>query len=125
MQGPVETAVRACVAPDTELPTPTGESTFRVADIDRTGIVLLFGPKKTPTSFSWAVLEGVPAFLQDREWVRIGANRDVLGNQGTLDGYLKAHIRRQTANYLAVVLEEAGLVELDRERPAKVRLRQR
>jgi len=42
-----------------------------------------------------------------------------------LDGYLKRCIKRQTANYVAVVLERAGVLELDRERPARVRLTDR
>ena len=37
-----------------------------------------------------------------------------------LDGYLKGWIKRQTANYVAVVLERAGGLELDRQRPAQV-----
>jgi len=42
-----------------------------------------------------------------------------------LDGYLKRCIKRQIANYVAVVLERAGVLELDRERPAHVRLTDR
>jgi hypothetical protein len=37
-------------------------------------------------------------------------------------GYLKGWIKRQTANYVAVMLERAGVVELNRERPAQIRL---
>lgn len=55
--------------------------------------------------------------------MRIGANRDVRNDAATLDGYLKRWIKRQTADYLAVVLEYAEVVELDREPPARLRLR--
>jgi hypothetical protein len=55
-------------------------------------------------------------------WVRIGTKRDVQGDQNVLDGYLKRCIKRQVANYV-VMLERAGVVELDRQRPARVRLR--
>jgi len=51
----------------------------------------------------------------------VAANRDVNGDHG-LDGYLKGWIKRQTANYVAVVLERGGVVALNRERPAQVRL---
>ena len=54
----------------------------------------------------------------------VGANRDVNGDYG-LDGYLKGWIERRTANYVAVVLERAGILELNRERPAPVRLTDR
>jgi hypothetical protein len=53
--------------------------------------------------------------------VLVGANRDVNSDDG-LDGYLKRWIKRQTANYVAVVLERAGVLELDRDRPARIRL---
>jgi len=48
--------------------------------------------------------------------VLVGANRDTKSDYG-LDGYLKRCVKRQTANYVAVVLERAGVLELDRERP--------
>jgi hypothetical protein len=89
----------------------------------RTELILLFGPKKTRTAFGWSCLEGIPYFLSARQWVRIGANRDVQGDEDGLDGYMKGFIKRQTADYVAVVLERAGLIELDRGRPARVRLR--
>jgi len=121
--GPVEIAIRAHVAAGAALPTPTGRATFLVDELSPTGLVLLFGPKKTRTPFSWSCLEGIPDFLRARGWVRIGANRDVQGDQDALDGYLKRYIKRQTADYIAVVLERAGLIELDRGRPARVSLR--
>lgn len=124
MSGPVEAAVRAQIPPGTRLPTPTGRATFVVHEMGASGLVLLFGPKQTPTTFSWACLEGITDFLRERDWMRIGANRDVRGDQTALDGYLKRYVKRQTANYVAVVLEHAGLVELDPEPPARVRLRQ-
>ena len=60
--------------------------------------------------------------MRGRAWIRVGAVRDVQGTPGTLDGYLKQCIKRQTADYVAVVLEYARLVELDRTIPARVRL---
>src|SRR3954470_4733505 len=39
----------------------------------------------------------------------VGANRDPAGNRRTLDEYLKQCVKRQTANYVAVVLEQAKL----------------
>jgi hypothetical protein len=38
------------------------------------------------------------------------------------DSYLKNCLKQQTADYVAVVLERAGVVELDRDMPAQVRL---
>jgi hypothetical protein len=95
---------------------------FIVHELNTRGIVLLLGPKRAWTPLSWDCLEGIPGILHGRGWVRIGANRDVNGNPGTLDAYLKGCLKRQTADYVAVVLERAGIVELDRDAPARVRL---
>jgi hypothetical protein len=122
VSGPVEEAIRAHVSPGSQLPTPTGRAVFVVHELNATGMVLLLGHKRTWTPLSWECIEGVPKFLRSRGWVRIGANRVVRGNPGTLDGYLKNCLKRQTADYVAVVLERAGVVELDRETPAHVRL---
>jgi hypothetical protein len=120
----VETAIRSALRSGEALPTPTGTATFTVDQIDADGLSLLFGPKKTRTLLTWPCLEGVPGYLRGQGWVLVGANRDVNSNYG-LDGYLKGCIKRQTANYVAVVLERAGVLELDRERPARVRLTDR
>jgi hypothetical protein len=119
--GPVETAIRMHIAPGTRLPTPTGRATFIVNDLRPDGMVLLLGAKPTMTVPSWDCLEEIIGDLDGRGWMRIGANRDVNGNPGTLDGYLKNHIKRQVADYVAVVLERAHLVELNRDRPASLR----
>jgi hypothetical protein len=121
MNASVEAAIRSSVRQGEVLPTPTGTAAFVVDQLDAEGLSLLFGPKKTRTLLSWRCLEGVPGYLRGRGWVLVGANRDVNSDYGP-DGYLKRWIKRQTANYVAVVLERAGIVELDRERPAQVRL---
>jgi hypothetical protein len=118
----VEAAIRAHVSPGSRLPSPTGRAVFVVHELNSTGVVLLLGPKRERTLVSWDCMEGVPGLLRDRGWMRVGANRDVHGNRGTLDGYLKTYLKRQTANYVAVVLERAGVLELDREKPARIRL---
>jgi hypothetical protein len=43
----------------------------------------------------------------------VRANRDVNGNVENLDAHLKGHLRRRTIDYIVVVLERAGIVELD------------
>jgi hypothetical protein len=47
----------------------------------------------------------------------------VEGNPGTLDGYLKGCIKRDTAAWVARVLADAGVVQLDLGPPVRVRLR--
>ena len=55
--------------------------------------------------------------------MRIGGVFSTDSDPGTLDGYMKQYIKRATANWVASLLAEAGVIEVDRERPAKVRLR--
>jgi hypothetical protein len=124
MGATVESAIRSAIEAGEVLTTPTGKATFEVGELAPEGLWLLFGPKKTRTLLNWQSLEGIPDFLQDRDWTAVAANR-VVGNDYGLDGYLKQWVKRQTANYVAVVLERAGIVELDRERPAQVRLARR
>ena len=121
MRPSVEAAIRSSVRPREVLRTPTDTATFEVDQLAAEGLSLLFGSKKTRTLLTWRCLEGIPAYLRGRGWVLVGANRDVNSEYG-LDGYLKGWIKRQTANYVAVVLERAGVVELNRDRPAQVRL---
>jgi hypothetical protein len=84
--------------------------------------VLLLGVQRAWTPIRWSCLEGVPEFLRGRGWVPIGSVFAIEGSDDTLDGYLKTCLKRATAGWVAVVLERAGVVDIDRERPARVRL---
>lgn len=120
----VQSAIRSTVGPGARLFTPTGRGQFTVAEIDDVGVVLLLGKKEAHTRLSWSALEGVPTFLRGRGWVLIGSIYDVSAIDGTLDAYLKLFVNRATAGWVAVLLEQAGIVQLNRERPAAaVRLR--
>lgn len=119
--GPVEGAVRERLVPGQRLRTPQGAA-FELSRIESRGVELLFGASKTPTWLSWDCLEGVIPYLTGRGWVRVGGAYDVAGDEGTLDGYLKQHVKRATAGWVAAVLEEAGIVDLDRGRPAHVKV---
>lgn len=96
---------------------------FVVSKLDGRGVELLLGAKKTPTRISWECLEGIPGYLAGRGWVAIGGAYDTGARAGTLDRYLKAHINRGTAGWVAALLEEAAIVEIDRTRPARARVR--
>lgn len=48
------------------------------------------------------------------------AGKDQLIVEGTLDGYLKGHVNRLTAGWVAALLEKAGIVTIDGSRPARV-----
>ena len=121
--GPVERAVRSAVQPGQVLRTPTRSAPFRVAQIDQDGIVLLLGKGRWATRLSWSCLEGIVPYIREHGGVvDIGGRHQVVGRPGTLDGYLKTCVNRTTAGWVAVVLETAGVVSIERTRPARVRL---
>jgi hypothetical protein len=122
MSGPIQSAVRASITSGMRLTTPAQGKPFSVARVDGDGIVLLLGDKEAWTPVSWDCLEGISMFLRARGWVEIGSRYDTSADPATLDGYLKRHLKRATAGWIAAVLERAGVVEVDRGRPARVRL---
>ena len=85
--------------------------------------LILLGVKEARTSLSWSCIEGVRPFLAGRSWVPIGSRYETVADRRTLDGYLKGCIKRATAGWVAALLERAGIIEIDRQPPARVRLR--
>jgi hypothetical protein len=87
------------------------------------GIIPELGQQRTTTFFPWQCLEAVTPFLLSQGRVPIngsGKSRSVV--PGTLDGFLKSHVNRLTAGWVAAVLEKAGVIEIERTRPAYVKL---
>lgn len=123
MTGAVEDAVRRAVSPGALLPTPSGRGQFKVAEYTAHGIVLLLGEKQARTPLGWQALEQVPDFLRGRGWVLIGSVYSTDGTPGSLDAHLKKFLKRATAGWIAVVLEKAGVITMDRTRPARIKLR--
>lgn len=120
--GPVEKAVRANVAAGEVLRTPAQEKPFAVDSVDGRGVVLLLGQGRYDTRLPWEALEGVPAIFRGKGWVRTTGSFSLNSDTTTLDGHLKQYVNRETSNWVAVLLERAGVLELDRSRPVKARL---
>ena len=123
MAGRVEQAVRAAISPGDLLATPTGRGHFTVARYSAHGLVLLLGEKEAWTPLPWRALEEVPDLLRGWDWVQIGSVYAVDSRPGTLDEHLKRFLKRATAGWVAIVLEKAEVLDIDRSRPACVRLR--
>jgi hypothetical protein len=123
MTGPVEMAVRRAVAPGDYLATPTGRGHFTVARYTSDRLVLLLGAKEAWAPLPWSALEQVPDYLRGRGWVLIGGAYSMASQPGRLDGHLKKFLQRATAGWVAVVLEKAAVITIDRSRPARIKLR--
>ena len=123
--GPVESAIRQRVHSGMMLRTVPMRAAFEIKELSPNALVLLFGQKKARTSIPWECLEGVPGFLNNNGWVKIGSVHITTGNPGTLDGYVKTNggPPRTTGGYVAAVLEAAEIVDVDLRRPAKIRLK--
>jgi hypothetical protein len=119
----VEDAVRAAVSPGSLLLTPSGRGRFTVARYTSDGLVLLLGGREAWTPLPWRALEGLPDYLRGCGWILIGSVYSTDSQAGSLDEYLKRYLKRATAGWVAVVLEKAALLEIDRSRPARVKLR--
>jgi hypothetical protein len=120
--GPVQRAVRSNCSPGSQLQTPTG-APFVLKRIDDRGIVLLLGEGEWATRLPWHALEEIPELFRGRGWLRTTGTFDTESTPGTLSAHLKSYVSRETANWVAVVLEQAGVLELNRSRPIRARLR--
>ena len=98
---------------------------FVLERIDHNGVVLPLGKQRNYTPLEWDRLEGiVPFLLRHPGWVPAGGTFVVGGERGTLDEYLKGCISRQTSRWVAVVLQEAGVVRVHEFRGSSYRFRQ-
>ena len=88
---PVEAAVRKA-SPRTFLTVPGG-APFEVRNLSHDAVELLFGKSKTRTVIRWVCLEGIPAFLDDRDCVEIGAIQSATIKPGTLEAYPRTCLR--------------------------------
>ena len=104
------------------LPTPTGRGVFEIGEITDGEIILLLGERRTRTRVPWSVLDHALSDMSGNGWMLIGAIHTSESPQRSLEAILKPALHRSTANYVAVLLERAGLVEIDRARPAWLRV---
>jgi hypothetical protein len=108
--GPIEKAIRAH-GQNQNLVTPDRHKPFSVR-IRSDGILLELGKKQYPTILRWNWLENVVEFLRARPSVRVGGVNSTSGEPGTLDGYFKDYTKVRVSNYVAALLEQAGVVAI-------------
>jgi len=110
----------APVSAGTVMKTPSGRGEFRIKQIGREGIEVEVGKGGYPIHIPRECWNGLPEFLENKGWVRIGATHSIT-RDFTLDSYLKRFTSgTSAASYVATILEKAGLVKIDRSRPNKI-----
>ena len=122
MTGRVEDAILAAVIPGDVLATPSGRGHFTAARYTTDALVPLLGEKEAWTPLPWRALEEIPDFLRGRDWVLIGGVYSTDSPRCSLDQHLKRYLNRAAAGWVAVVLEKAAVITVDRSRPAHIRL---
>ena len=121
--GPFERAIRSSVREGDWLANPSQSKPFRIGRLSAEGIILELGARRTPTFFAWECIEGILPLLNMHSRLPIngsGKSQEIVA--GTLDGYLKSHVNRLTAGWVAALLEKAGVAAIERSRPAHLRV---
>ena len=98
-------------------------SPFKVTHTDSEKILIETGKKPSVLKIPASTLEEAPDFLRGKGWIRIGAVHEI-SNELSLDTFLKRFTHGTSmASYVAPLLELADIAEIDRSRPAKIRLK--
>ena len=104
--------------------TPSGKE-FKIVHINSEKIIVETGKKPSRLKIPVSALEEIPDFLRGKGWVKIGAIHEISSNEVSLDSFLKKYSHGTSlAAYVAPLLELAGIAEICRLRPAKIRLRE-
>ena len=103
--------------------TPSGRSQFEVYHIDPDRVMIRVGKRGYILTIPASCFEGVPDFLRGKGWIRIGAIHNA-ALEGTFDEYVQRSTHgTSAASYVAPILERIGIIEIDRKRPARIRLK--
>jgi len=114
-------AITTQVSPGMKIATPSGRAKFEIYHINSLRVMIHVGKKRSTIKIPAQCFEDVPNFLLGKGWVRIGAIHKTI-QEDTFDSFVKQYTRRSAASYVAPILEKAGIIEIDRSIPAKVRL---
>jgi len=107
--------------------TPVMRSRFTVDSVKADRLVFSVGSSRR-IPVPKACWDEIPNFLRGKDWVKIGQKHDV-AERGTFEEYLDTHqnplqhTHPSWGSYVVPVLEHLKIVEVDHNRPSKVRLR--
>ena len=105
--------------------TPVDRHSFKIF-FDKEEVVFFVGAK-TRIKIPRACWDGIPSFLRGKDWVKIGARHNT-APLGTFEEYLDQYWKQgkthaSGASYVVPVLEYLKIVEVDHNRPSKVKLK--
>ena len=98
------------------LETPSGKQ-FKIIHTDSEKVLIEAGRTPCTIKILASALEEAPNFLRGKGWVKIGPAQEN-SDEPSLDT-----LARTRAPYVAPLLELAAIAEIDRNRPAKIRLK--
>lgn len=111
------------IAEGTILKTPSRKKEFTVSKVSEKGVSVLVGQTEIIITIPSSCFEGVPEFLREKGWMIIGAVHDV-PFKGSFERYVQSFTHGTSASsYVVPMLEKIGIIEVDRRRPSKIRLK--
>ena len=102
------------------LETPSGRAKFIIQRLNGEGVEITVGAG-LPILLPRNLWDSLASFLEGKGWVRIGSIHGK-AEKGTLDYFVQQFTNgRSAASYIAPILEKAGLVEISRSQPSRLR----
>ncbi|WNZ29549.1 MAG: hypothetical protein IAX21_01365 [Candidatus Bathyarchaeota archaeon] len=90
---------------------------------------IIFMVKKTKIKVTKESLNGIPDFLKNKGWVKIGAKHDSLNKikKGSLERYLRENSatnkRSSQGSYVAPLLEHLSIIQVIHKKPSAIKLK--
>ena len=113
--------VADAIPTDTEIETPSHHAKFKVRHYGISYVALEIG-KGRAIKIPIRCFEGSLDYLRGKGWIKIGAHHGS-SNEQTFDSYVKNFTSGiSAASYVAPMLEKAGIVEIEKGPPARIRL---
>ncbi len=114
--------IQSKLKPGDLVETPSGQATFSISEISSKGVRVTVGEKELSIFIPIECWAMIPDCLIEKNWVELGG---IHGDPKP--DTLEYHIQKYTSgvsavSYVAPILEKIGIAEIDRERPARIRL---
>ena len=104
------------------LDTTSGRARFEIENVGADGLLLRVGKGRWPIKIPWGCFDRIEKEFTGKGWVRFGGAYGE-PDEGTLEWVVQAYTNRiSAASYVAPILEECDVAEINRDRPYHFRL---